>query len=417
MRASKCLLALLLTVMIGVAQAQTAADELVAKEFAEVEKKLAAMAGSEDDKLRRSEMDSFREACRAFVARHEASGAELVSGHFDLARGYLHLGDPTQAAAHLETFAKLAPKHERADDAQLLLGDTYRSLGRLPEAVALFRGFIAQRPKSEKLPFARLHLGNTRLLSMDFAGAVQEFEVVRSKWPEHQAAASASLQMIEAYVNAGDFGRARAVLGELLGQNKEAPALLRLQSVLSMLGKPAPNLMKPAQWIGAPASNISRLKGRVIVLCFFMNWSAPCTFELQFLSELLGELESQGLTVWGVTKTYKTGKRKWTLAREVQWLETYRKTPGRVIREELGVSTAMIGEDPDRWTRLDRPISSPIALMDNFDSHKAFLVRGVPCVVVIDKNGVVQMIKEGGSPSGGFRRRLVSQLIRKLLRQ
>lgn len=411
------LVVLTLIGLMSIASAQNSADALVAKEFKAVEMKLEAMAGSGDDKLRRAEMDAFREACQAFITRHEANASKLTSGHFDLARGYLHLGQPDQAASHLEFFAKLLPQHERAEDAQLLLGDAYRSLDRLPDAVALFRQFVAQRPKSENLPFARLHLGNSLLLSMDFAGAIGEFQVVRTTWPKHQAAASASLQMIEASVNAGDFGKARAVLAELMAENPEAPALLRLQNVLGMLGQPSPDLGKAAQWIGTPSSNISRLKGRVVVLCFFMNWSAPCTYELQFLSGLLEELEPQGLTVWGVTKTYKTGKRKWTLDREVQWLEAYRKTPGRIIREELGVSEAMIGEDPSRWANLERPISCPFSLMDNFDTHKAFQVRGVPCVVVIDKNGAVQMIKEGGSSSGGFQRRLVSRLVKKLLRQ
>lgn len=414
-RPTRCVLILLALSFPSFGQNQ--ADEAVAKEFVEVEKKMKDMAATEDDKLQRAGMEAFRSSCQAFVDRHEPKSAQLTTGHFDLARAYLHLSQPAKAAAHLETLNKLAPENPRADDAVLLLGDAYRALDRLPEAVALFAAFVKERPKSEKLPFARLGLGTSLLLSMDFQGAVAHLSAVRSLWPDHQVAADAALQLIEAHVNAGNYSAARGILTELLSKYEEAPELSRLRDVLAMLGQKAPDLQKVAQWIGAPASNIARLKGRVVVLCFFVNWNVPCALELQFLSDMLSELEPQGLTVWGVTKAYKAGKGSWDIKKEAAWLAQYRKSPQMVVERELQVSDAMRNEDPAAWAELKRPITYPLALTSSFDTHKAFLVRGVPWVVVIDKQGVVRMMKEGGSSSGGFQRKLVSRLVKQLLRQ
>ena len=61
-------------------------------------------------------------------------------------------------------------------------------------------------------------------------------------------------------------------------------------------------------------------------------------------------------------------------------------------------------------------ISIPVALTitENFANLRAYKVRRVPHVVLIDKEGRVRLVEEAGQPDGGFQSRLLEHLIRKL---
>lgn len=405
------------------AGAQNDADKAIRADYDATMKILESISADANDEEKRAKMSEFQQAVRAFVDKHKAKSAELTVGHYDLARAYIHIADPEAVVAEIGAFMKACPGHADTEDALMLLGDSYRAANKTTEALALYQAFIKDYPKSDKIPFARLGLATALLFNLDFDGAINEFTGLRAAFPEHQVNGDAALQLVEAYVDSGRAEEAKAMVKALLEQQKDAPELQRLDRVLHRYGTKAPDLVGIEKWVGAQGANVSRLQGRVVVLCFFTNWSLHCTRELVLLSELEQQFGAQGLTVWGVTKAYKQKKEGQasglTLDEEAAWLGRYRDNPRFVLQKELGVSTkdAEKKDLPEaaEWKEYERPISVSFALGTNFDNHKAYDVRGVPYLIVIDKKGVIRYIREGGSVRGGFPNRVLSKIVQRLL--
>jgi tetratricopeptide (TPR) repeat protein len=410
---------LALALLASLAGAQTPApspsslDRQVRAAYAAVEKARSEMAGEMDDKVRRERMENYRRVCRDFVQKYEGRSEQLIQGRFDLARAYIDLQDTGKAARHLERFLEQAPTHADADQARLFLGDCYRSLSRLDEATSLYQTFIASSKNAELLPFARLGLATSHYLSLKFEEAVTAYREVMARHADHQVGADAAFQLTDALAQAGRYDEARAHIEKLLAEAKEAPELEARRETLKLLGRPAPELVKVPKWVGREASTIARNKGRVVVLCFFMNNNIPSAQMLQFLSEFRTSMSGRPITVWGVTKAYKAERHPdWTFETEARWLQRFRSNPAFVLRRELRASPT--GQQEDRfWKELETPITIPFAMTKDFSNHRAFGVRGVPCVVVIDKEGKVRMVEQGGQPVGGFQTRLLSRQIQR----
>ena len=399
----------------GWSSAQTATDQALAKDYAKIEETLAAMGGEMEDDDRLKRMEDFQAECRSFIDRYRSEVGKVKQGHFDLGRVYLHLAQPGDALSSFEQYIALYPQGAQAEECRLLIADSQRSLNRLGDAAESFTDFIARYPKSERIPFARLGLATCHLLELRFSEAINELEGLISAHADHNVAVDAELQLVEALVNAGRFAEARERVDRMLGRFPDAQELKRHKEVLELLGSEAPDLVDTAKWIGTPGSQVSRLRGNVVVLCFFVNWSIPSTRELQFLSDLQNRLRGSGAHIFGVTKTYKT-KAGWDVAKEGSWLNRYRENPRYVVEKELG-ARGQDGKDlaNEVFEALEKKIELSFALNTSFDSHRAYKVRGVPWVVVIDKSGKVQVAKEGGSQDGGFQRRLIERRVRALL--
>ncbi|MEZ6197919.1 MAG: tetratricopeptide repeat protein [Planctomycetota bacterium] len=411
-----CILAL--AVLAGaapalLAQRETPLDVEVRAAYGTVEKAREAMAGEVEDEERRGLMESYRRACLDFVGRYEGRADSLTVGRYDLARAYVDLQEPAKAAKHLEAFLSAAPTHAEADRARLFLGDCYRSMSRLEDARKLYADFAARSKNAELLPFAKLGLATSLYLDLRFDEAIAAYGAVMKEFPEHQVAGDAAFQLTDALVNGGKYEEARRHLATLLEEAKDAPELLERQKILALLGQPFRELEGVKRWIGAEDSSIERQGGRVVVLCFFMNNNIPSTQVLQFLSELDRSTTGQPVTFWGVTKAYKAGRHPdWSLDTEAKWLKRYRADPRFVLQREL--RAAPKSEEEEFWKDLEKPITIPIALAEGFENHRAYEVRGVPCVVVIDRAGKIRMIEQGGQPVGGFQTRLISQTVRRL---
>ncbi|MEE9392079.1 MAG: tetratricopeptide repeat protein [Planctomycetota bacterium] len=393
--------------------ASTTLDNEVRAAYAAVENARARMNGEMSDEQRRTRMDGYRQSALDFVKKFEGNRGRITIGHFDLGRAYIDLQDTQNAAKHFRLFLDRAPLHAEAESAELFLGDCYRSLSRLGEAAALYRKFLSKYPKSDRLPYARLGLATAFFLDLRFSEAVKAYDETLRAHPEHEVAADAALQVIDALTYLGDYKEARKRLAALRSEAEEAPELQRKAKVLELIGSQAPALVGMAQWIGSNGSSLARNRGRVVVMCFFMNNNIPSTLMLQNLSGMEQSLRGRPVTFWGLTKAYKAGQNKWTIAAEAKWLSQYRANPRRVLQKELRAKVVAGSEEEGLWKSLEKPIRIPIGLAKDFDNHKAYEVRGVPCVVVIDKTGKIRLIEQGGQPVGGFQSRLLSQQIRK----
>ena len=409
-------LTLVVTALATTASAQTALDRQVRRDYEAVEKLLDGVSGDDvKDDVRRAAMGRFQTAAKTFVDKYEGQVARLGHGRFDLGRAYLHLARPQRAAAHLEAFLRAYPAHADATEATLILGDMYRATNRLGEATALYEKFISAHPSHTLLPEAYLGLATTHYFNLRPAAAVAAYDHLLARYPDHRSAADAAVQSIDALVDAGRADDARKRIDKLLIKEPEAPHLKDLKRVVRQIGRTAPDLRDVATWVGPIGSNVSRFRGRVLVLCFFANWSARCAWELQYLSRLQTDLETRGLTVWGVTKTYKAGKKDWTVAKEANWLQRYRQNPRDVLERELRSGAPSDAAAREKWEELSRPIRVPFALTTTSSTLRDYAVRGVPCIVVIDKQGRIQLMKEGGGPADGFQRRLIRRKVEELL--
>ena len=221
---------------------------------------------------------------------------------------------------------------------------------------------------------------------------------------------------MDAYAFAGRYDDARALGDRIAVEVPDAPELEYRRAVLAKLGTPAIELEGVSAWSGVAGTSLDRMRGRVVALCFFMTKSIPCARTLEWLSRLESDMAGQGLTVWGLSKAYKSAKGAKTLDWETKYINRYRENPAAVIREELGLDESEVGDASDQqmWTELGRPIRSTIGLTQGFENHRAYLVRRVPCVVIIDKDGKIRLIIEAGQPEGGFQTRLIENMLRQL---
>lgn len=380
---------------------------------------LKTMAGDMKEDERKTKMLAFQDAMRKLAEKYEARSGELSTAHLDLARAYLHLADPAKVESHILAFLQKCPQSPDVEEARMLLADAYGSMNRNDEAATIYEQVLAANPKGDKAPFAHFLLGKSKLFGLDYDAAIAEFKFVRANYADHKVYADAAMLLVNALENSGKADEARALIGELLAANKDAPDLQRRSAVLEKYGKEAPDLVNVQKWIGSEGSNLTRLRGRVVVLCFFANMYVNCTRELQVLSDLDKEFANQGVTFWGITKTYKfkadaKEANTWTFDQEAEWLAKYRENPGFVLARELRAPKPTKEDEKKNWESLAQPITIPIALSTGFDNHKAYDVRGVPYVVVVDKAGKIRFIQEGAGSKDDFPHRALKRVVQRL---
>lgn len=413
---------LLVAALLGtsiVASAQTDADKQIRTDYEAAMGKISTASGEMKDDERKAKMLEFQQTMRAFIDKWKPRAAELSVGLLDLARGYMTIAEPDNVESNLKKFLEKTPTGADAEEARMLLADAVTSLGRHEEAAALYEKVIADKPAGDRAPFAHFLLGKSYVFQLKFDKAIEKFLFVREQYKDHKVVPDAEMQLISAYDQSGRGDDARNLTEALLAKNKDAPELQRLSRVLSLYGKEAPELKDVVKWVGVEGSNISRLRGRVVVLCFFTNFYIPCVRELQVLSDMEAELRDQGVTFWGITKTYKVkpeGEKGMTVEQEAQWLQKFRENPQFVVMRELKAPKPKTDEEKKNWESLSTPIATSFALCSSFENHKAYQVRGVPFLVVIDKAGKVRFCQEGGGgtkddfPHRVLRRRIMDLL-------
>jgi thiol-disulfide isomerase/thioredoxin len=149
-------------------------------------------------------------------------------------------------------------------------------------------------------------------------------------------------------------------------------------NLLSLERQPATPLDR-SEFIGPPPPSLEVLSGKVLVLFFWAHWCPDCKMQGPILAELLAKYQSQGLAIVAPTQRfgYVAGGAPADPDEEL-----------RYIRQVRDAYYGFLADQPV-------PVSEA--------NHKLYGVSSTPTVVVVDRQGIVNLYHPGRPANEGHR--------------
>jgi thiol-disulfide isomerase/thioredoxin len=167
----------------------------------------------------------------------------------------------------------------------------------------------------------------------------------------------------------------------------------------ALLGKPAPEVGAAFTLNGKPAA-LSDLKGKVVLLDFWAVWCGPCVATFPHLREWNAEYKDKGLEVVGLTTYYQ----KYDFDPKARRLTAAKGKLSGAQEQDMLKAFAEHHKLEHRLVLVPRPEWVKLA--------KEYGARAIPTVVLIDRKGVVRMVKVG---SGEANAKALDKKIKQLL--
>ena len=212
----------------------------------------------------------------------------------------------------------------------------------------------------------------------------------------------------------------KAAKAQIESLNRIWPQLARSieqsKKLAALIGTPAGPL-EIADWANGEALAESDLKGKVVLLDFWAIWCGPCIATFPHLREWQEKYSEQGLVIVGVTSYYgyewndeanrpMRPMKKPVVAKEGEKKEEAEKEP--VVTHEA--EQAMLKKFAEFHSLKHR------FALESADRSvsKHYVVTGIPQAVVIDRQGIVRLVKVGSGPANA---KALHDMIEKLLEE
>ncbi len=168
------------------------------------------------------------------------------------------------------------------------------------------------------------------------------------------------------------------------------------RALLKMIGQPAPAI-DPMEWVNGEPETLESLKGKVVLLDFWAVWCGPCIATFPHLKHLDAEYGSKGLTIIGVTRQYN-----------FSWDEATSNASRSKDPVSLEDEMAMLEKFIAKYELTHRTMVTP----ENSKMQSEYLVTGIPHVALLDKQGIVRLVKIG---SGSKNAEEIEAMVKTLL--
>ena len=161
-------------------------------------------------------------------------------------------------------------------------------------------------------------------------------------------------------------------IAELSGTGNETSLQSTLQ-LWDLIGKPAPALMAET-WLNSKEFKLSDQQGKVLVIDFWAPWCGPCRTVIPALVEIYKQNVDNGLVVLGYTRLYG------------RYSDEMQRLPEVEPKDEIRLTSEFL-------KRFD--MTYPVAIANGKEGFETYHIRGIPTLIMIDRQGWVADFKIG----------------------
>jgi len=207
--------------------------------------------------------------------------------------------------------------------------------GAYPEGVKRLRSFESslksRNPNSELVPYVTYRRLTSEYSQKALSTAADEQEELQTWWlesleefvsdhPKSEEAADATFQIASSYEISGRQDEAKKWYRRIAADYKNSVQGQKARGALRRMGLEGEVLEFSGKTLDGQTLDLSRYRGRVVVLSYWATWSRPFLEELPQLKSLSQEYRSQGFQIVGVNvDLVSDGVKEFVQAKEMNW--------------------------------------------------------------------------------------------------